>query len=102
MQIKQNSLSVAINTHTGDVTLRYTFPIKQCYMAEFQSVAEAYNITVETYRGRKSNRTQCTYMIVAPSNVAFTTFRIIQKQLMLLSRECKKQTLEQEIAQLKQ
>jgi len=102
MQIKQNSLSVAINTHTGDVELRYVFPIKQCYIAEFQSVAKAYNIVVETYRGRKSNRTQCTYIINAPSNVAFTTFRIIQKQLMLLSRECKKQTLEQEIAQLKQ
>ena len=102
MQIKQNSLSVAIDTHTGDVTLRYTFPIKQCYMAEFQSVAQAYNIVVETYRGRKSQRTQCTYMIKAPSNVAFQTFRIIQKQLMILSRECKKNALIAEIESLKQ
>lgn len=102
MQIKQKALSVAIDTHTGDVTLRYTFPIKQCYMAEFQSVAEAYNIVIDHYKGRKSWRTQCTYMICAPSNVAFQTFRIVQKQLMILSRECKKNALIAEIESLKQ
>jgi len=44
MQIKQNALSVAINTHTGDVILRYTFPIKPRYIEQFKQVAEAYNI----------------------------------------------------------
>lgn len=101
MYIRQQGLSVAINTHTGDITLRYVFPIKSCYMAEFQSVAEAYNITVESYRGKKSQRTQCTYIITAPSNVAFQTFRIIQKQLKCLSRELKIETLKQEVAYLK-
>lgn len=100
MQITQKGLSVAINTHTGDVTLRYIFPIKQCYMTQFESVAQAYNITVESYRGRKSQRTQCTYTITAPSNVAFQTFRIIQKQLMLLNRELKIETLKQEVVML--
>jgi len=102
LQIKHQGLSVSIDTHTGEVTLRYIFPIKQCYMAEFQSVADAYNITVETYRGKKSQRTQCTYVITAPSNVAFQTFRIIQKQLKCLSRELKIETLKQEVAYLKQ
>ncbi len=100
MLIKQKGLSVAINTFTGDITLRYVFPIQQRYMAQFKSVAQAYNIVVDTYRGRKSQRTQCVYVITAPSNVAFTTFRIIQKQLMILNRECKIDTLKQEVAGL--
>ncbi len=100
MQIKEKGLSVAINTFTGDITLRYVFPIKQRYIAQFEQVAQAYNITIDSYRGRKSQRTQCVYVITAPSNVAFQTFRIIQKQLMCLSRELKIETLKEEVALL--
>lgn len=101
MQMKQNALSVAINTHTGDVILRYTFPIKPRYIEQFKQVAEAYNITIDTFQGRKTMRTQCVFCITAPSNVAFTTFRIIQRQLMILSRQCKIDTLTEEMQSLK-
>jgi len=99
--MKQNALSVAIDTHTGNVSLKYTFPIKQHHSTHFEQVAQAYNIRVETFRGRKSMRTQCVFCITAPSNVAFTTFRIIQRQLMLLSRQCKVDELTAEINSLK-
>ena len=102
MQIRQKGLSVAINTFTGEVTLRYIFPIKAQYTPEFQEVAQAYNISVEAYMGRKSYNTRCIYTITATSDIAFQTFRIVQRELMLLSRQCKVQTLQQEIDSLKQ
>lgn len=99
--MKQNALSVAIDTHTGNVSLKYIFPIKQNHRVHFEQVAQAYNITIDTFQGRKTLRTQCVFCISAPSNVAFTTFRIIQRQLMLLSRQCKVDDLTAEIASLK-
>ena len=102
MQIRQKGLSVAINTHTGEVTLRYIFPIKATYVGEFQAVAQAYNISVEAFMGRKSFNTRCIYTITATSDIAFTTFRLVQRELMLLSRQCKVATLQKEIESLKQ
>lgn len=100
LQIRDRAMSVAIDTYTGDVTIRYTFPIKPQFIPQFESVKQAYNITIDSYMGRKSMRHQCTYIITAPSNVAFTTFRIVQKQLMILSRECKIDLLKQQVLAL--
>jgi len=100
LQIKHQGLSVSIDTQTGQLTLRYVYPIKEVYMPEFQSVAEAYNISVESYLGKKSKRTQCTYVITANSEEAFTKFRAVQKQLKILSRELKIETLKQQVLSL--
>lgn len=102
LQIKQGAISVAIDTHTGMTSIRYTFPIKHEFIPQFESVKDVYNIRVESYMGKKSMRHQCTYIITAPSNVAFKTFRIVQKQLMILSRECKIDNLKQQVLQLQQ
>lgn len=98
LKITDKALSVTIDTFTGDLTLRYIYPIKKAHLAEYQEVAQAYNITIDTCR----NKTRAIFVITAPSNVAFTTFRIIQKQLMILSRQCKVTQLNKEIANLQQ
>lgn len=100
MKITQAGLTVNIDSHTGIVSLYYIYPIKLSYMAEFQSVAEAYNIEVSSYQGKKSIRTQCTYAITGNSEEVFTKFRAVQKQLKILSRELKVETLKQQILSL--
>lgn len=97
LTIKQKALSVSIDTYTGNTTIRYVFPIKAIHVQQFKDVAQAYNILVETYYHKKALRNQCTYCITAPSDVAFPTFRNVQKQLMLFSRQCKITTLQDEI-----
>lgn len=98
LQVKHKGLSVDLDTFTGMVTLRYHYPITKDAIAEFTDVAIAYNLTIVSFR----NKNFAVYTITADSISAFETFRLVQKQLMLLSRQCKIVKLNAEIANLQQ
>ena len=97
LTVRDKALTVHIDTFTGNTTIRYVFPVKKQFIQDFQDVAQVYSINIDTCK----NTTRAIYTITAPSNVAFESFRAVQKQLMLLSRECKIKELSAQIERIK-
>ena len=97
MQIKEKGLKLDICTVTGNCLLTYCYPIKKEYENQMAEVAKLHN--AEIIRSIKGNL-YIRYKTNGTSTSVISNFRVVQKQFMLHSRECKIATLQQQVKSL--
>ena len=97
MQVKAKGLKLDICTNTGNVLLTYHYPISARHYGLMAEIATLHNCKMECIR----NKYYVVLKEVGTSTAVISKFRIVQKQLMLQSREVKIASLQQEIQSLK-
>ena len=98
LTLKEKGLKVQICTFTGNMSLSYHYPIAKRHYNEMSEMAKLHNATIENVKGKF----YLVYKTSGNSNSVIASFRIVQKQLMLHSREAKIADLQQQIVNLKE
>lgn len=82
MQLRENGLKVEIDTITGNCLLRYNYPIRQDDIDWFTELCQTLSLTIQHHKGKTFIIYQCS----GTSTFCMTSFRAVQKQLMIHTR----------------
>lgn len=96
LTIKEKGLRLDICNQTGNVLLTYHYPVVGRHYNRMSEVAKLHNCLIENIKGKN----YIVYKTTGSSNHCISSFRVVQKQFMLHSRESKIADLQQQVAHL--
>lgn len=94
---KEKGLRLDICNTTGNCLLTYHYPIVRGHYNEMSEIARLHNAEIENIRGKFF----IVYKAQGTSTAVISQFRVVQKQFMLHSRECKIVSLQSQVRRLK-